>query len=192
MSRVPREVLGATPRDRARAAAKSLGRAELTRWCADLLSGRATYGERAGPDPGWLAGRAVDGWGAPDHLDEATAYWPRVWAARTLLHVWDDAVVTDVVAALTDPAWRVREMCAKVCARWEVAPAADAVVALLGDEVPRVRVAALRVLGAVGEGEHAAVIRSALADPEVCVVAMAERMSLGLAERLDRPVADLP
>ncbi len=189
MSLVPREALGATPVERARAAAAALGRAELVRWCADLLAGRATFGEPDGPDPGWLAGRAADGWGAPSRLDETTAYWPRVWAARTLLHVWDDAASAEVVAALGDPAWRVREMGAKVCARWEVAQAAEAALTLLGDEVPRVRVAALRALEAVGEGEHAEAIRSALADPQVSVVATAERALTRLADRLDRPVS---
>lgn len=137
MSLVPREVSGVTPGDRAGSAAQSLGHAALTRWCADLLSGRATYGEPGGPDPGWLAGRAVDAWGAPASLEEATDYWPRVWAARTLLHVWDDAAATDVVASLTDQAWRVREMCAKVCARWEVAPAADRMLLRLAQRLDR-------------------------------------------------------
>ena len=43
-------------------------------------------------------------------------------------------------------------MCAKVSARWQVDAAADPCLRLLQDEVPRVRVAVLRVLAAVGEG----------------------------------------
>ena len=117
---VDAEVLHATPGDRARAAADALGDDVLTQWCADLLAGRAVWGDPDLPDIGWVGGRAVDSWGSPDRLDDDTRYWSRVWAARTLLYVWDDACTSDVVAGLADPAWRVREMCAKVAARWEV------------------------------------------------------------------------
>ena len=44
-------------------------------------------------------------------------YWPRVWATRGLLYVWDDSAVDAIAAACADDAWRVREMAAKVIAR---------------------------------------------------------------------------
>jgi hypothetical protein len=44
-------------------------------------------------------------------------YWVRVWAARTLTPRPDDRALDPLVAALADPAWRVREMAAK--APWE-------------------------------------------------------------------------
>ena len=186
---VDAEVLHATPGDRARAAADALGDDVLTQWCADLLAGRAVWGDPDLPDIGWVGGRAVDSWGSPDRLDDDTRYWSRVWAARTLLYVWDDACTSDVVAGLADPAWRVREMCAKVSARWEVAAAADACAALVvRDELPRVRAAAARVLGAAGEAEHAAALHDALTDPEESVRVVAERALSTLARRIDRPL----
>lgn len=184
------DVLHATPGDRARAAADAIGDLALTRWCADLLAGRAIWGAEADPDPAWIGGATVAGWGSPEHLTAATDYWVRVWAARTLLYVWDDAVIADVVAGLRHPAWRVREMCAKVCARWQVPEAADTCAELADDETPRVRVAALRVLGAVGEAEHAVPVHEAFDDPEPMVREAAERALRRLDERLDRPPAD--
>ena len=124
--------------------------------------------------------------GRPDHLTDETDYWFQVWAARTLLYVWSDACAVDIVAALENPAWRVREMCAKVAARWEVAAAADACLVLVDDDTPRVRAAAVRVLGVAGEIEHADGIRQALDDPEPAVREMAERALRQLEDRLDR------
>ncbi|MGO4597794.1 HEAT repeat domain-containing protein [Terrabacter sp. 2RAF25] len=182
-------ILRATPGERARAAADALGDDVLTRWCADLLTGRAEWGDAQLPDIGWVGGRAVNGWGSPDHLDVETLYWSRVWAARTLLYVWDDRCGADVVAGLDDPAWRVREMCAKVAARWEVGDAGEACARLVaGDDTPRVRAAAARVLGAVGEAEHAAALHEAVDDPEEPVRAAAVRALRSMTRRLDRPL----
>ena len=76
-------------------------------------------------------------------------HWPRVWGARGLLYVWSDVATTAVANATTDPWWRVREMAAKVVARHVVADALDAVSALRGDPVPRVRAAAERAVARV-------------------------------------------
>ena len=73
-------------------------------------------------------------------------YWPRVWAARGLLHAWDDSATDVLIAAARDDAWRVREMVAKVVARHRVEAAFDAVAALRQDQVPRVRAAAERAV----------------------------------------------
>ncbi len=75
-----------------------------------------------------------------------TGDWPRVWAARGLLHQWDDTAAPAIIAATEDPAWRVREMAAKVVARHQVAEAFTAVAALRNDQVPRVRAAAERAV----------------------------------------------
>ncbi|MFC7594085.1 HEAT repeat domain-containing protein [Terrabacter sp. GCM10028922] len=181
------KVLRGTPADRARAAAGALGDDVLTAWCADLIVGRVAWGAPDLPDAHWVGGAAVDGWGSPDHLDDDTIYWSRVWAARTLLYVWDDACSTDVVAGLDDPAWRVREMCAKVAARWEVGAAGERCAALVvQDGLPRVRAAAARVLGAVGEAEHAPALHDAFHDAEESVRSAAERALRTLERRLDR------
>lgn len=73
-----------------------------------------------------------------------TGYWPRTWALRALLYVWDDSAAEAVVAALDDPHWRVREMALKVIARHRVRAARDAVEFARGDPTPRVRMAAAR------------------------------------------------
>ena len=78
-------------------------------------------------------------------------YWPRVWAARGLLHAWDDTATSVVIAATTHDSWRVREMAAKVIARHHVKPAIDAVVTLLDDDNARVRVAARRAFNVVAD-----------------------------------------
>jgi len=75
-----------------------------------------------------------------------TGYWPRVWAARGLLHAWDDRATAVIIQATADDAWRVREMAAKVIARHRVGDAFTAVAELRNDRVPRVRAAAERAL----------------------------------------------
>lgn len=168
-----------------------LGADAVTEWCADLLAERVSPVDPHLPDLSWLGGsvadwevRHIDKHGGPD-------YWPRLWGARGLLHVWSEStavVVTPVVvAALDDEHWRVREMTAKVAAKWELAEAAEPLAGLLRDPVPRVRSAAVRALGVVGEGEHAEALSSARNDPEVAVRRAATKAIEVLATRLDRP-----
>ena len=76
-------------------------------------------------------------------------YWPRVWALRGLLHVWSDEATPALLRATDDPAWRVREMAAKVVGRHAVGDALDAVVRLREDPRPRVRSAADRAVTAL-------------------------------------------
>lgn len=78
-------------------------------------------------------------------------YWPRVWAARGLLHVWDDSATEAIISAATNESWRVREMSAKVIARHHVRSAIDAVVTLLDDDHTRVRAAASRAFRDVAD-----------------------------------------
>jgi hypothetical protein len=78
-------------------------------------------------------------------------YWPRVWAARGLLHVWDDSATDVIIAATSHDHWRVREMSAKVIARHRVRSAIDAVVGLMDDGNARVRTAARRAFAVVAE-----------------------------------------
>ena len=135
----------------------------------------------------WLGGRAAPGL---LELDEdrlqVNAYWVRVWGARGLLHCYQPVAARDVVSALGDEHWRVREMAAKVVATWEVGEAADGLVPLLDDEVPRVRAAAARGLGVVGEGEHAAAVHEVADDPEEPVRRAAGTALRRMRERLDR------
>ena len=117
-------------------------------------------------------------------LDGApTLYWPALWGARTLLYVWDESAASDVVAALGDQAWRVREMCARVVLERDV-PAVQELVALTSDKNARVRAAALRALAAQGSAEHQAVIARRFSDPDKSVRPVAQQARDTLAARL--------
>ena len=164
-----------------------VGRDEVVAWCADLLGGRVAHDDPDRPPLTWLGGRAAPwllGLGG-DRL-EVNAYWVRVWGARGLLHCYQPSAAADVVAALGDEHWRVREMAAKVVATWELGEAADDLVPLLDDDVPRVRAAAARGLGVVGEGEHAEPLHRVADDPEKSVRAAAGTALRRMRQRLDR------
>lgn len=121
-------------------------------------------------------------------------YWSRVWAARALRYAWVEggetgrAAETALVAGLDDEHWRVREMCARVVALHELGAAGDPLARLLSDGVPRVRAAAARALGVVGEHEHLAALGDATDDPADAVATAARRAVTQLAQRLDLPL----
>ncbi|HZK58822.1 MAG TPA: HEAT repeat domain-containing protein [Cryobacterium sp.] len=120
-------------------------------------------------------------------LDGAPAlYWPELWGARTLLYVWSEAAAPYVVVGLTNQAWRIREMCAKVILLrgLQVAPK---LVRLTTDEVPRVRAAALHALAAQGTAEHLEAITARLRDPDKDVRRAAQQARDELTKRLKLP-----
>ena len=131
----------ATPRQRIEAEGRRRGRLPLIAGCIDLIEGRDA-------DDGLIL--ALGGEPARYVLDGGEGgrdgYWPRVWAARGLLHAWDDQATPAVIAATGDEAWRVREMAARVVARHRVGDALDAMSGLQDDAVPRVRQAAGRAI----------------------------------------------
>jgi HEAT repeat protein len=81
------------------------------------------------------------------HVDE---YWLKVWGLRGLLWEWAPNAIPELQAALSDPAWRVREMALKVATRHEVADVVEAAAELQDDPVARVRREAHRYLVEVG------------------------------------------
>lgn len=174
------------PRDRLRLAIEQLGERTVALWCADLIVERVHWTDPDLPDLDWLGGDP-GAYHRQRHAagDPEPGYWPRVWAARGLLYAWDEAAIPNVVAGLADEAWRVREMCAKVSRLREVGEAAHALETAATDEIPRVRTAALRALGRVGESEHVELVQAALDDHERAVVAAAETALDDLARRLD-------
>jgi hypothetical protein len=92
---------------------------------------------------------ALGGPGATKFLDGRThtdLYWLRVWGTRGLLWVWDDSALAAIISAMSDEAWRVREMAAKVVARHLLGDALAAVAELRSDPVARVRAAAHRAV----------------------------------------------
>ncbi len=133
----------APPRLRIAAECARHGQEQLTAACVALLQGRPDQVSDA-------MIIALGGDGARHVLDGGEGgrdgYWPRVWAARGLLHAWDPAVAAVIADATRDEAWRVREMAAKVIARHRVGDALDAVAALRADPVQRVRAAAARAV----------------------------------------------
>lgn len=112
--------------------------------------------------------------------------WYPVWAARGLRYAWDPTAASAVVAALSADHWRVREMAANVCLERELGEAADSLAGLTGDPVPRVRSAAARALGAVGEAEHAEFLHRLLTDHDPTCREKARRALERLSLRLDR------
>jgi hypothetical protein len=139
---------GVTPRQSLEAACRSIGRASVVAQCVAILNGVEA-------DPQFLA--VLAGPASRTVLDGRegglSGYWPKVWAARGLLHVWDDDAVEAIIATTADPSWRAREMTAKVIARHRVRPAIDAVMVLLNDQHARVRGAAHRAFEAIADEE---------------------------------------
>ncbi len=109
----------------------------------------------------------VGGEHAQGILDGAPVlYWPELWGARALLYVWDETAESVIIGTLSNPAWRVREMGARVAAAREL-PAASELAELLSDRVPRVRAAAAKALSALGTAEDMDRIRQLLKDSEI-------------------------
>jgi hypothetical protein len=130
-----------SPRQRIATECSRRGHSAFVAGCAALLEGRdvdtaliiTLGGEHA------VALLAKD-------IPDDQRYWLRVWAARGLLWAYDDAATPAVRAALRDPAWRVREMAAKVVARHRLGDLISAVSVLRADPVHRVSAAAVRAL----------------------------------------------
>jgi HEAT repeat protein len=176
--------LAARPVERVAALVELAGGDAVADWCADLLRG-GDWTDVDAPELDWIGGRSSVAMVAKN-LD--LEYWPRVWAARALLHAFRPRAEPAVVAGLSDLSWRVREMCAKVARAHELGSAADELARRCADEVPRVRVAAVRALAAVGEAEQADVVRDCLDDPEPDVAGAAEAALRAMSRRLDRPL----
>jgi HEAT repeat len=131
-----------TPRQSIEAECARTGKPSVVDRCVALLDGR-------GPDLGFvavLAGPGADFIADQAPGDETNLYWLRVWATRGLLWAWDDRALPSLRAALTDPAWRVREMAAKVVARHRLGDLLAPVAELRADPTSRVRVAADRAV----------------------------------------------
>ena len=127
-----------TPKQRVEAECARRGKQELIAGCTRLVLGDYD-------DVALITALAPEGsakfFDGREHDDE---YWFRVWGMRGLLWAWDDAGLLAVRAGVTDEAWRVREMAAKVVARHLVGDALNEMTALRDDPVPRVRAAAAR------------------------------------------------
>ena len=132
-----------TPKQRVEAECARRGTEELIAGCVRLVTGDYD-------DVALITALAPEGsakfFDGREHDDE---YWFRVWGMRGLLWAWDDAGLLAVRAGVTDEAWRVREMAAKVVARHLVGDALPVMAQLRDDPVPRVRAAAQRAVSAL-------------------------------------------
>jgi hypothetical protein len=138
-------------------AVERYGEDGLVKRALGLLSGR-NEGEEVLL---YLGGRHARG-----ILDGAPAlYWPEVWGARALLHVWDDSAASAVLDGTQNQAWRVREMCLKLCAVRKLGEV-GLLKRRLTDENARVRAAAAHALAAVGTAEDRALLEPLLRDPD--------------------------
>ena len=167
-----------------------VGRERFVAVCVDLLDGadRTSYV----PELRYLTGHT---WAADDPILDAAVwkdYWVRTWGARGLLHCWADAATDAVVAGLRDEHYRPAEMCLKVAAQHDVAGTGPGAAALTRHDLPRVRAAAVRALGVVGDTEHVEAVLTALEDPDASVRRAAARARERLAKRLDLPGLDDP
>jgi HEAT repeat protein len=131
---------GKTPRERVEQECARRGRDDVVAGCIELLSGY-----EADPDLILALGGPPARWVVTGE-QAGPPYWLRVWAARGLLWAWDDIALPSLLLALTDEAWRVREMALRVVARHRLEDALTTVADLQEDPVPRVRAAASRAL----------------------------------------------
>jgi hypothetical protein len=179
--------LEASPGRRLMALAQLVGEHDVARWCAELLLGGVGFDDDRRPSTAWLGGpHAVAELQRDDIVERKQDYWFRVWAARGLLYVWSPDAVPAVVSGMTDPAWRVREMCAKVSRRRELGEAAPVLARLVQDPVPRVRAAAVSALGVTAEVDEVPAMGAASDDADRSVRAAAVRALEETARRLDR------
>lgn len=167
-----------SPADRMAAAVARFGEGVVARRAASLLRGR-NEGEEFLL---WVGGRHAEG-----VLDGAPAlYWPELWGARALLSAWDDSAADAVLAGLENRAWRVREMCARVCGARGL-DAARPLTRLTTDAVPRVRAAAARALAALGDAASADTLTTMLKDPDKEVRRAAQQSIAALPARPEHP-----
>jgi hypothetical protein len=130
-----------TPGERIDAECRRRGADEVAARCVDLLDGRDVDDAFLLMLGGLPARNVLSGYNGGKE-----GYWPRVWAMRGLLYVWDETATNAVITGTQDTSWRVREMSAKVIARHRIGEALDAVAALQRDPVERVRSAAERAV----------------------------------------------
>jgi HEAT repeat protein len=130
-----------TPRQSIERECARRGQAQLVRGCVALLRGQDVDDDLVVALGGPAARGVLDSGPKPAFL-----YWLRVWGARGLLHAYAGQAEEAVIEALADEHWRVREMAAKVIARYRIGAALEAVAVLREDPVPRVRAAADRAV----------------------------------------------
>jgi HEAT repeat protein len=149
--------------------------------CLALIDGHVDYDLLPVPLT-YLAGvHAVAKLGRGNLAQRNQEHWPRLWGVRALRYVWLEYAEPGVVFAVGDSFWRVRETAAKVVAQRGLHTSTVPLRRLLRDAEPRVRVAAVRALGAVGGREDLRMLGALdVTDPalRVAVDAAARRLRM--------------
>lgn len=169
----------ASPRELVTELGELVGEERAAGWCADLLAGADPHDYIGVLD--YLGRNCAKAAFDPSWYD----YWTRTWGGRGLLYVWAESAAAVVVDGLADDHWRPAEMCLKVAAKREIGEAGPGAVPLSQHELPRVRAAAVRCLGRVGDTEHVDIVDAALSDPEIVVRRAAARAMTSMVRRLD-------
>ena len=137
---VARSHWGMTPQQSVEQECARRGERAVVSGCVAILRGRAVDGELilalGGPPADWVR---TGGEAGPD-------YWLRVWATRGLLYAWHGSARGAVRSALSDEAWRVREMALRVVAERGLSEERSSVESMCHDASARVRAAANRAL----------------------------------------------
>lgn len=170
---------GGSPRDLVLQLGDRVGAEQAAAWCADLLDG-ADVRRYVAVLPYLGSNCATAAFDARWH-----DYWHRTWGARGLLYVWSPSAARVVVSHLSDDHWRPAEMCLKVATRRELGEAGPQAASLMSSDLPRVRAAASRCLGVVGDTEHVSAVEAALDDESTEVRRAAVRALERLELRLD-------
>ncbi|MBH0024509.1 HEAT repeat domain-containing protein [Salinibacterium sp. SWN248] len=125
----------------------------------------------------------VGGEHAQGILDGAPVlYWPELWGTRALLHAWNDSAADAVRAALSNQAWRVREMATRVVATRRL-DAREQLLALLTDDTARVRASAARALGTVGSLDVVETLSELVKDEDIEVRRAAQQAVTAIRKR---------
>ena len=137
--------LGATPREAVAALVASHGPTWVVDRCVDVL----TRGDIDGDFLVGLSGRHAESV-LQGREGGVEGYWPRVWALRALLYIWEERASLAVIGSLSDESWRVREMALKVMIRHHGSVASSRRAILARDPVARVREALDRLKPELG------------------------------------------
>ncbi|BBY26986.1 HEAT repeat domain-containing protein [Mycolicibacterium sediminis] len=143
---MPGRIWQTTPQRSVERECQGRGRIPFAEACCRMLDGDDS-------DPGLIValggppGQALIDRGLPPHL----RYWLRVWAARGLFWAWDDLALPQLIEAGEDEHWRVREWVGKIAGRYALPRTREVLERLVHDDVPRVRTAAVRALGVLGD-----------------------------------------
>lgn len=88
-----------------------------------------------------------------DETGQRLAYWPRVWAARSLAYVGSKDAGPSLMIALDDPHWRVRMTAIQTLGRLGIDDVTTQLIPALDDKHARVRSAAVLALERVGDAD---------------------------------------